>query len=127
MIVFGRVSFGTAAQEVTHPPGFPSASRPLLVEEHDMRTRNLGLVISVAMLAIWASHPVLAQERFGSLSGIVTDASKAAVPGATVTATNAQTGATRIAISGAEGTYRLPDLEPGRYGVTIELQGFQKA
>jgi len=79
------------------------------------------------MLAIWASHPVLAQERFGSLSGIVTDASKAAVPGATVTATNAQTGATRIAISGAEGTYRLPDLEPGRYGVTIELQGFQKA
>ncbi len=29
-------------------------------------------------------------------------------------------------VSGADGTYRVPDLDPGRYSITIELQGFQK-
>src|SRR5262245_50572865 len=67
-----------------------------------------------------------AQERFGGLSGTVIDSSKAAVPGATITATNKATGATRVTVSGADGTYRVPDLDPGRYSVSIELQGFQK-
>ncbi len=67
-----------------------------------------------------------AQERFGSLTGTVTDTTKAAVPGATVTATNKDTGAQRVAVSNADGTYRVPDLEPGRYSLSVELQGFQK-
>jgi Carboxypeptidase regulatory-like domain/TonB dependent receptor/TonB-dependent Receptor Plug Domain len=67
-----------------------------------------------------------AQERFGSLAGTVTDTTKAAVPGATVTATNKATGAQRVAVSGSDGSYRVPDLDPGRYSVTIELQSFQK-
>ena len=45
-----------------------------------------------------------AQERFGSLTGTVTDTTKAAVPGATVTATNKETGAQRVAVSDADGT-----------------------
>ena len=28
--------------------------------------------------------------------------------------------------SSADGTYRVPDLDPGRYSISIELQGFQK-
>ena len=32
----------------------------------------------------------------------------------------------KVVVSGADGTYRVPDLDPGRYSVTIELQGFQK-
>jgi len=67
-----------------------------------------------------------AQERFGSLAGTVTDTTKAAVPGATVTATNKETGAQRVVVSGSDGSYRVPDLDPGRYTVTIELQSFQK-
>ena len=67
-----------------------------------------------------------AQERFGSLAGTVTDTTKAAVPGATVTATNKETGAQRVVVSGSDGSYRVPDLDPGRYSVTIELQSFQK-
>jgi hypothetical protein len=66
-----------------------------------------------------------AQERFGGLTGTVTDASDAAVPGATVTATNKETSAARVVVSGGDGVYRVLDLEPGRYSVTIELQGFQ--
>lgn len=67
-----------------------------------------------------------AQERFGSLAGTVTDTTKAAVPGATVTATNKETNAQRVAVTGSDGSYRVPDLDPGRYSVTIELQSFQK-
>ena len=67
-----------------------------------------------------------AQERFGSVAGTVLDSSGAAVPGATVTTANKETGATQVTVSGPDGTYRVPDLDPGRYSITIELQGFQK-
>jgi hypothetical protein len=70
--------------------------------------------------------PLGAQERFGGLSGTITDTQKLAVPGATVTATNNQTGATRTAVTMADGSYRITELTPGRYTVTVELQGFQK-
>src|SRR5262249_7920435 len=83
-----------------------------------------AVLVTALLLAL--SSVALAQERFGALSGTVTDSSKLSVPGATVTVTNKQTGATRTTVSGADGTYRIQDLEPGRYGVTIELQGFQK-
>jgi hypothetical protein len=73
------------------------------------------------------SAPASAQERFGGLSGTVADSSKAPVPGATVVVTNAQTGAIQTTVSGNDGTYRLPNLDPGRYNVSVELQGFQKA
>ena len=88
-----------------------------------LRFGNLGALL--AILAI-ATLPVSAQELAGGLTGVVTDTSKAAVPGATITVTNKQTGAVRTAVSRGDGTYRFPDLSPGRYSVTIELQGFQK-
>jgi len=90
-----------------------------------MRLR-ITVVAIVAMLSIMAASATTAQERFGGIAGIVTDSSQAPVPGATITTTNKQTGATRTVVSGPDGGYRVPDLEPGRYTVTIELSGFQK-
>ncbi|MEO8519936.1 MAG: TonB-dependent receptor [Acidobacteriota bacterium] len=90
-----------------------------------MRFRFTASVL-MALLAALAASAVTAQERFGGLAGIVVDSSQAPVPGVTITATNAQTGATRTAVTGADGAYRIPDLEPGRYAVAVELQGFQK-
>ncbi len=90
-----------------------------------MRFR-ITVSVLVALLAVVATNAATAQERFGGLSGVLTDASQAPVPGASVTATNKQTGATRTVVSGADGMYRIPDLEPGRYSVTVELPGFQK-
>src|SRR5689334_13883258 len=91
----------------------------------DMRLR-LTVSVLVALLAVVALGTATAQERFGSLAGVVTDTSQAPVPGATITATNKQTNATRSVVSAADGSYRIPDLDPGRYTVTVELQGFQK-
>ncbi len=80
----------------------------------------------VALLAVVATATATAQERFGGVAGIVTDSSQAPVPGATITATNKQTGAQKVAVTGTDGAYRIPDLDPGRYTVTVELSGFQK-
>ncbi len=62
-----------------------------------------------------------------TLQGTVTDQTGAIVPGVTVTATSADTGAARTAITNDAGVYRLPSLEPGRYRVSAELTGFNRA
>jgi Carboxypeptidase regulatory-like domain/TonB dependent receptor len=90
-----------------------------------MKSWTAGLLLALLVMAS-AVQPLGAQERFGSVSGVVTDSSKAVVPGATVTVTNKQSGAVRSAVTAADGSYRFPDLEPGRYDVTIDLPGFQK-
>ena len=68
----------------------------------------------VALLAVVATATATAQERFGGVAGIVTDSSQAPVPGATITAINKQTGAQKVAVTGTDGAYRIPDLDPGR-------------
>ena len=90
-----------------------------------IRRGNLIRIV-IVLLALLAGNTANAQERFGGLAGVVTDASQAPVPGATITITNKQTGAARAVVSGPDGGYRVSDLEPGRYSVTVELQGFQK-
>jgi Carboxypeptidase regulatory-like domain len=62
----------------------------------------------------------------GTLTGTVTDSSGAAVPNATVTATNQGTGTTQSTTTTASGIYNIPYLAPGTYRVTIEVQGFKK-
>jgi hypothetical protein len=84
------------------------------------------LAVTLAIVTAVFGASVHAQERFGGLTGVVTDESGAAVPGVTVTATNKSTGAARVTVTGGDGLYRIQDLEPGRYTVSIELQGFQK-
>jgi Carboxypeptidase regulatory-like domain len=86
-------------------------------------TAAIGILIATALVA---DVSLVAQERFGGLAGIVTDTSKAAVPGATVTVTNKETNAVRTAVTSTNGEYRIPDLLPGRYVVSVELPGFQK-
>jgi hypothetical protein len=88
-----------------------------------MRLRHLWLLLALVVFIA----PLAAQERFGGLSGTVVDPQKLAVPGATVTATNKGTGVARTAVTTADGSFMIPDLVPGRYTVTVELQGFQKA
>src|SRR5262245_40868228 len=66
--------------------------------------------------------PVYAQNA--QVVGAVKDASGAVIPGATITARNVSTGFTRIAVTEANGDYRLPSLPPGQYAVSAELTGF---
>src|SRR5688572_21266151 len=88
-----------------------------------MYARITGFLLAFA-LAI--TGLAAAQERFGSLTGKVTDQQSAVIPGVTVTTINTQTGENRVFVTGADGVFRAPDLVPGRYTVRFELAGFSR-
>ena len=60
-----------------------------------------------------------------SIQGTVLDPTGATVSGAKVTATNQDTGATRDTVTSGEGFYRISELPPGSYTVTVEAPGFK--
>lgn len=66
----------------------------------------------------------LAAQVSASLSGKIADASGAAVPSATVTATNLDTGSSRTTLTNQVGEYRLFELPVGRYEVDAKKNGF---
>ena len=65
-----------------------------------------------------------AQSTFGTLTGTVTDASGAVVPGASVVATNLATGVERTALSDPAGDFQMPNLDAGTYRLVTRLAGF---
>ena len=81
-----------------------------------MRNR-LALTLLLSVL------PIVAQES--SLSGVVTDAHAATVPGAVIKAVNADTSAVRSALSSEQGQYELVQMQPGKYHITVEKPGFR--
>jgi hypothetical protein len=60
----------------------------------------------------------------GALTGTVTDPTGAVVPNVTVTATSVDTGQSRTATTGADGSYKISLLPPGNYRVQFEVAGF---
>ncbi len=86
------------------------------------------LLMGVALgLAAAAPAAAQAQSNAGDLVGNITDPTGAVISGATVTARNLDTGLVRSATTDDEGGYRLLTLPPGRYEITVERDGFQKA
>ena len=81
------------------------------------------LVLLAAVLAILVG-PRSAHAQEATLSGVVTDATSAVIPGVTVTATHVSTGTTFVAVSDGTGTYRIQALRVGNYKVEAELTGF---
>jgi len=70
---------------------------------------------------------LLAPLAFGqnaAIQGLVTDASKASISGATVTVTNVATQTSRTASTNGEGFYTVPLLPPGSYRVEASNPGF---
>src|SRR5262245_32410937 len=82
------------------------------------------LVVIAALLSL-ASVNLLGQTTNARVSGTVSDATSALIPGVTVTATNIDTGVITTALTNEAGAYNLPSLQPGNYKVSAELSGFQ--
>lgn len=61
----------------------------------------------------------------GELGGMVTDPTGAVLTNATVTLTNAATGAKQTTQTSSSGAYRFPLLPPGTYKVSASASGFQ--
>ncbi|HEV2463411.1 MAG TPA: carboxypeptidase regulatory-like domain-containing protein [Acidobacteriaceae bacterium] len=80
-------------------------------------------VLFAACLAFFTSVAAFGQVS-ASLSGYISDQSGAAVPDATVSAINLETGVTRTALSNQSGHYQLLELPVGRYEVRAGKSGF---
>ncbi len=66
-----------------------------------------------------------AQAGDAEISGLIKDPTGAVIAGATVTATNQDSGVLRSTVAGADGRYRIVSLPPGRYSLKVEATGFR--
>src|SRR5689334_19743644 len=82
--------------------------------------------ITAAMSVYLCFAPVcFGQVINAALSGTVSDASGALIPGVEIAATHTGTGVASTIVTNESGTYRFPSLPPGPYRVTAQLTGFQ--
>ncbi len=86
-----------------------------------------ALVLLFALLCAVTTVRPQAQSNASDLQGYVRDPSGAVVQNANVTARNKATGAERSATTNDEGYYRITNLPPGDYEVTVEAANFKKA
>jgi outer membrane receptor protein involved in Fe transport len=95
-----------------------------------MKTRLHRLTLRVLVFAALAATPVgsaFAQTSMGGVSGTVTDSTGAVVPGASVTLTNADTSVQATRQTNSHGFFTFVNVRPGRYGLIVELTGFNEA
>ncbi len=76
------------------------------------------------LLVICLVSKVAGQSTAGSITGTVTDASGAIVPGAGVTVINENEGVSQHATSASDGVYHVTDLVPGTYTLQVRAKGF---
>src|SRR3954453_21795352 len=91
-----------------------------------MRFKAVWLVAVVVAAGILAASPGYAQMGQGRLSGTVTDAQGAVMPGVTVSVTSPSMLGGQGTVTEANGRFLFPSLPSGTYRLTFDLSGFQK-
>ncbi len=84
--------------------------------------RMAWLMVALMVLALPLAGA--AQTATGRVTGVVTDASGAVLPGVTVTIKSDSTGAVTSTVTDSVGSYVAANLAPGPYTLTFELGGF---
>jgi hypothetical protein len=92
-----------------------------------MYKRNLflklgALLVAFALLSAGAAR---ADQLYGGIRGVITDATGASVPDVTVTATNTDTGISKTVNSASDGSYELLNLPLGNYKVVAVKVNFK--
>ncbi len=87
--------------------------------------RGMAGLVFLACVACGSSYGQ-ADESTATLRGTVYDAKGAVIPNARVTATNPATGVTRSTVTGPDGTYQIPQLNPAKYQVQATAEGFER-
>lgn len=85
---------------------------------------TLFVILGVSFLTCLNANPLFAQTVTGNITGVITDASGAVIPGATVTAHNVGTGVETSDTTNQSGIYSIRFLPIGTYGLTIKAAGF---
>jgi hypothetical protein len=81
--------------------------------------------VAVFAAAAFATTPVHAQSVAASLSGVVRDEQRRAVPGATIIVTHIATSASRTTATDGDGEWRLLHLQPAQYRFQAAKPGFE--
>lgn len=87
-----------------------------------MRFRSLAVFLFVLIIQ---ATLVVAQQVNGTITGTVTDASGAALPGAAIRVQSKATNQSRDTVSDGAGNYTIPFLPAGEYSVNLQAKGFQ--
>jgi hypothetical protein len=88
-------------------------------------SRGMFAALVIALLSLTAVRPAFAQVLFGSIVGSVSDASGAAVPGATVRVTQTETNETRETKTNDSCGFTLSTVHTGPYKVAVAKEGFK--
>ncbi|HWR51384.1 MAG TPA: TonB-dependent receptor [Bryobacteraceae bacterium] len=84
---------------------------------------RLLLCLLAALLLVL---PATGQDRFGNIAGVAMDSSGAVLPDVVVTVTNQGTNRAFTTKTRSDGSYSASELEPGRYIVRMEKDGFAR-
>ena len=91
-----------------------------------MKTNLFRLFLGCALAFVACILPASAQTVTGAITGEVTDATGAVVPGAKVTAHDLDTNVDTPTTTNAAGLFRIDFLPIGHYQVTVEANGFDR-
>jgi outer membrane receptor protein involved in Fe transport len=79
-----------------------------------------AIVLSLSSIAMAQSTTT------GAIGGLVTNPNKEVVPSASVTVRNTETNKEETATSDDQGRFKVPNLAPGKYAVTVDSAGFSQ-
>ncbi len=82
-------------------------------------------LLTTSAVFILFSFAAAAQSSRGTVTGLITDTSKAAVGSATVDLTNEDTKVSRSSTTNGDGVYRFDAVDPGNYTVRVTAPGFK--
>ena len=83
------------------------------------------ILAAAAVLFLLTGVKPAAAQTAGTILGVVNDPSGASVPNANVTLTSIERSDVRTTASGGDGAYRFSAVDPGRYNIKVEAQGFK--
>src|SRR5579859_1957404 len=98
-----------------------------VVRERDRRVASAPALLLLAIVVTSCPASLFAQitKATASVNGTLTDPSGAAIPGATVTLSNVQTGVKWRSQTNDSGDYVILQVPPGQYTMEVNKEGFQ--
>jgi len=90
-----------------------------------LRAVSARYLPQVILCGLFSLTILNAQSGLGSMTGAVTDAQGAVIPGAKVKATNLQTQVSSEGATSSDGLYNMTALVPGPYRVEVRKEGFE--
>ena len=100
---------------------------PIRTKAATLQSRMLvrGVLACLVGMALLVAPGKLLAQATGQISGVVTDPSGSVVPNASVDLISAATAQVRSAISGSDGSYAFPFVNPGTYQIKVNVTGFR--